>query len=92
MKEYRKLKRGDENICTLGLGMGGIQNALPEEIEKVIRNAAENGINFFDLCAGGASVYEPFGNAIKDIRKDVYFQLHFGAVYNENGARPLQKA
>ncbi len=29
MKEYRKLKRGDENICTLGLGMGGIQNALP---------------------------------------------------------------
>ena len=65
--------------------MGGIQNAPPEEIEKVIRNAAENGINFFDLCAGGASVYEPFGNAIKDIRKDVYFQLHFGAVYNEKG-------
>lgn len=29
MKEYRKLKRGDENICTLGLGMGGIQNAPP---------------------------------------------------------------
>lgn len=51
MKEYRKLKRGDENICTLGLGMGGIQNEPPEEIEKVVRNAAENGINFFDLCA-----------------------------------------
>lgn len=51
MKEYRKLKRGDENICTLGLGMGGTQNAPPEEIEKVVRNAAENGINFFDLCA-----------------------------------------
>lgn len=53
MKEYRKLKRGDENICTLGLGMGGIQNAPPEEIEKVVRNAAENGINFFDLSLAG---------------------------------------
>ncbi len=85
MTEYRKLPRGTEMIGTLGLGMGGIQSAPPEEIEAVVSQAIENGINFFDLCAGGASVYEPFGRAIRGKREKVYFQLHFGAVYNAAG-------
>ncbi len=83
--EYRKLPRGNESISTLGLGMGGIHNAPPEEIQAVIESAISHGINFFDLCAGGKSVYEPFGKAIKGKREKIYFQLHFGAVYNENG-------
>ena len=49
--EYRKLPRGDEKIGVLGLGMGGIQNTAPDEIEAVIIKAVENGINFFDLSA-----------------------------------------
>ena len=68
MTEYRKLPHGTEMIGTLGLGMGGIQSAPPEEIEAVVSQAIENGINFFDLCAGGASVYEPFGRAIRGKR------------------------
>ncbi len=83
--EYRKLPHGNEQIGVLGLGMGGIQNATPEEIRAVIEQAIENGINFFDLCAGGQSVYEPFGQAISGKRETVYFQLHFGAVYNKSG-------
>ena len=83
--EYRKLPHGNEMIGTLGLGMGGIQNCSPDEIEAVINMAVDNGINFFDLCAGGKSVYEPFGKAIARRREKVYFQLHFGAVYKENG-------
>ena len=85
MMEYRKLPHGEERIGTLGLGMGGIQAAPPAEIEAVVRQALEQGINFFDLCAGGASVYEPFGRAIRGQRESVYFQLHFGAVYNARG-------
>lgn len=37
MIEYRKLKKGEERISTLGLGMGGMQSAPPEEIEAVIK-------------------------------------------------------
>ncbi len=85
MIEYRKLPKGEEKISTLGLGMGGIQETPPNEIETVIKKAIENGINFFDLCAGGSSVYEPFGKAIKGQREKIYFQLHFGAVYNDRG-------
>ena len=47
--EYRKLPHGNEKIGVLGLGMGGIQNTKPEEIQAVIEKAIENGINFFDL-------------------------------------------
>lgn len=73
MMEYRKLPHGEERIGTLGLGMGGIQAASPAEIEAVVRRALEQGINFFDLCAGAASVYEPFGRAIRGRRESVYF-------------------
>lgn len=85
MRETRILPHGGEKINTLGLGMGGIQSAPEGEIEAVISEAISCGINFFDLCAGGASVYAPFGRAIKNFRGDVHFQLHLGAVYNENG-------
>lgn len=85
MTEYRKLPHGAEMLSTLGLGMGGIQNCSPEEIQAVIESAIEHGINFFDLCAGGKNVYEPFGKAIQGKRDKIHFQLHFGAVYKENG-------
>lgn len=83
--EYRKLPRGDERIGTLGLGMGGIQESSFDEIRSVIETAIEHGINFFDLCAGGKSVFEPFGKAIEGKRDKIYFQLHFGAVYKGDG-------
>lgn len=85
--EYRKLPHGarDEKFSVLGLGMGGIQKAPDSEIEAVVRTALDHGINFFDLCAGGRNVYAPFGRAIAGRRDQVFFQLHFGAVYNAKG-------
>ncbi len=84
--EYRKLPHGTERerFGVLGLGMGGIQHTPPEEIEAIIRKAMAHGINFFDLCAGGA-VYKPFARAIRGQRDKVFLQVHFGAVYDEKG-------
>ena len=84
--EYRQLPHGNERekFGVLGLGMGGIQHTPQDEIEAIISKAIDNGINFFDLCAGGA-VYAPFGRAIKGRREKVFLQVHFGAVYDENG-------
>ncbi len=84
--EYRQLPHGTENekLGVLGLGMGGIGKTPPEEIEAIIRKAMDHGINFFDMCAAG-SVYAPFGRAIRGQREKVFLQVHFGAVYDENG-------
>lgn len=85
--EYRRLPNGSEKeqFSTLGIGMGGIQKSSEREIEDTVRAAIENGINFFDLCAGAANVYAPFGKAIAGQRDKVFFQMHFGAVYDEKG-------
>lgn len=84
--EYRQLPRGTEaeRFSILGLGMGGIQHTPAEKIEAVVRKALDNGVNFFDLCAGG-SVYGPFGRAIAGRRDQAFIQVHFGAVYDEQG-------
>ena len=85
--EYRQLPHGteQEQFSVLGLGMGGIQNAPEGEIEQVVRTAVDHGINFFDLCGGGSSVYAPFGKAVSGQWERVFFQLHLGAVYSEKG-------
>ena len=83
--DYRLLPHGGEKISTLGLGMGCMQNTPQGEIQAIITKAIDSGINFFDMCAGGNSVYAPFGRAIKGRRDKIYMQLHFGAVYNEKG-------
>lgn len=85
MIEMRIIPRTGDAVSSLGLGLGAIQKASPEEIELTVREAIKHGINFFDLCGGGSVIYEPFGKAIQGVREKVKFQLHFGAVYNEKG-------
>ena len=84
--EYRQLPHGTptEQFSEIGLGLGGIGQTPADEIEAIIRKAIDHGINFFDLCTAGAT-YAPFGRAIAGKRDKVFLQMHFGAVYNENG-------
>lgn len=84
--EYRQLPHGadHERFGVLGIGLGGIGKTPTHEIEAIIRKAIDHGINFFDLCTAGAT-YAPFGRAIAGRREKVFLQVHFGAVYDENG-------
>lgn len=82
--EYRKLPHGNEMISVLGLGAGQLGDASESEIIKTYKLALDNGINFFDLCAGNKKLFVPFGKAIKGRRNKVYIQVHFGAVFNKD--------
>ena len=84
--EYRQLPRGKENetFSVIGLGLGGIGTTPVDQIEAIIRKAIDHGINFFDMCTAGAT-YAPLGRAIAGRREQVFLQVHFGAVYDENG-------
>lgn len=85
--EYRKLPHGteQERFSVLGIGMGGIHQNTEKELEALFSKALEYGINYFDMCAGGQNVFRPFGKAIAGSRKEVFFPMHFGAVFNEAG-------
>lgn len=79
--EYRKLPHGEEKISVLGFGTSSIGMAGEREIETAMTMALENGINYFDMASADADPFPAFGRAIAGNRKDVYFQIHFGANY-----------
>lgn len=79
--EYRKLPKGTEQISMIGMGTSSIGMAGEKEIEATMVMALENGINYFDMASSDAEPFEAFGNVLAGRRKDIYFQIHFGAEY-----------
>lgn len=79
--EYRKLPHGGEEISILGLGTSSIQAAGEREIEETISLAVEKGINFFDMASAEAKPFAAYGRALEEVRRQVCFQIHFGADY-----------
>lgn len=79
--EYRTLPRTGEKISVIGMGSAVIGAKPQKEIIATVRAAVQNGINFFDMGAGHAAVFEAYGEALRDVRNQVYLQVHFGANY-----------
>ncbi len=80
--EYRALPRGGERLSVIGLGMGSVHESDDAQIGHMVERALDAGVNFFD---GVPSVWRPFeayGRALEGARRDVYLQVHFGAVYD----------
>ena len=80
--EYRKLPKGEERISILGMGTSSIGASGEKEAQEVMALALEQGINYFDLASADAVPFPAFGKEIAGCRKDVYFQIHFGADYH----------
>lgn len=79
--QYRKMPKSGEEISVLGLGTSSIQASSEAEIEQIISLAIDNGINYFDMASSEAKPFAAYGRAIKGRRRDVRFQIHFGANY-----------
>ena len=80
--EYRSLPHGSERISVLGFGTSGIGMTGEKEIEAAMTMALENGINYFDMASADAAPFPAFGRAMAGQRKNIYFQIHFGADYS----------
>ncbi len=79
--EYRILPHGDEKIGVVGMGSSVIGAQPEEEIIRTVRAAVKNGVNYFDMAGGHATIFEAYGKALEGIRDKVYLQIHFGADY-----------
>ncbi len=80
---YRKNKRTGDRISEIGLGSSCIHEGGLSEGVKVLEKAYEGGINYFDLAAGDRKAFDIFASGLRGVRKNVFYQIHFGADYSK---------
>ena len=79
--EYRSNKQTGDKISVLGFGTSYIAQADEKDAIATIRQAYEGGVNYFDLATAESRTFPYFGAALGDVRKNVRYQIHFGANY-----------
>lgn len=79
--EYRTNQRTGDRISTLGFGTSYIAQAVEKDAVATIQKAYEGGVNYFDLATAEGKTFPYFGTALGDVRKNVLYQIHFGADY-----------
>ena len=78
---YRINRKTGDRISEIGIGSGYMFGAGMDEAVRALRRAVEGGINYFDLAAGDGATFPIWGEALSEIRKSLYYQIHFGADY-----------
>ena len=79
--EYRVNKRTGDRISVLGFGTSYIAEAEEKDAVAVIQRAYEGGVNYYDLATAEGRTFPYFGTALGSVRKNVFYQIHFGANY-----------
>ncbi len=81
--EYRINRRTGDRISEIGMGTSVLFQAGRLEGAHILEKAYEGGINYFDLAGGHGDNFPIFGDALRDVRKNIHYQLHFGADYSK---------
>ena len=80
--QYRTLPHGGESISVVGMGAGGLHNSSASEVERIVDEAIDAGVNLFDFIPSKAEPLEPMARAIARHRAGVHMQIHIGACYS----------
>lgn len=79
--EYRINRKTGDRISVIGLGTAYLADTQEKEAISALQFAHENGINYADLATAGAKTFAYYGRAFADQRKEMFYQVHFGANY-----------
>ena len=79
--EYRIHKKTGDRISVIGMGTSYISETPEKEAVSALAYAYENGINYADLATAGAKTFGYYGTAFASVRKEMFYQVHFGANY-----------
>lgn len=79
--EYRINKRTGDKISVLGFGTSYIAETEERDAVAAIQRAYEGGVNYYDLATAEGRTFPYFGTALSGVRKNVFYQIHFGADY-----------
>ena len=82
--EYRRSVRSGLDIGVIGMGASSVGQSSRKDIQRIVEYALGRGVNYFDLAAGDSAPFAAYGDALAatGMRDKVYFQLHFGALYD----------
>lgn len=81
MIEYRVNQRTGEKISAIGLGTSYIADSSEKEAVEALTYAYEHGINYADLATAKAKTFSYYAAAFSSVRKQMHYQIHFGANY-----------
>ena len=79
--EYRIHPKTGDRISVIGIGTGPIFEAPEREAVAALAYAHEQGINYADFATAGAETFRYAGLAFTSVRKEMFYQVHFGANY-----------
>lgn len=79
--EYRIHPKTGDRISFIGIGTGPIFEAPEKEAVAALAYAHEQGINYADFATAGAETFRYAGMAFASVRKEMFYQVHFGANY-----------
>ena len=80
---YRINKRTGDRISEIGLGSAYMSKTPLSQAIPALRRAYDGGINFYDLATGDGSAFPMYGKAFADVRRNILYQIHFGADYTK---------
>ena len=81
--KYRINRRTGNRVSEIGLGSAYMCEAEMDEAVRALRTAYNGGINYYDLGAGSGRAFSMWREALGDVRRNVFYQMHFGADYSK---------
>ena len=79
--EYRIHPKTRARVSVIGIGTGPIHEATEREAAAALSYAYEQGVNYLDFATAGAGTFPYVGAVLGPVRKDLFYQVHFGANY-----------
>ena len=79
--EYRTHPKTGDKISAVGIGTGPIFDTTEREAAAALTYAYEHGVNYLDFATAGARTFPYVGAALRSVRRELLYQIHFGANY-----------
>lgn len=81
--KYRIHPKTGDRISELGFGSAYISEVDEKTGISALEEAISGGINYFDMATADIRCFPYYAKALGSIRKDIFYQVHFGANYDK---------